>query len=253
MFMEVFEDLIEENEKGVEIEYHDGMYKLDRSIPPEEVYLKNIKKRSVFLPYQWGVWTTSYALEHLFELGSCCKLWLYSDTDSVYGIGWNKKLVKKLNYKYRKMNEKAGFKAVSHKGKDYWLGVAETSLKDKYSEFKYMGAKRYCGRCKEDNELHITVAGVAKSAADQLNNNIRNFKKGFVFDGKKSGKKTHNYLFVDDIYIDENGNETADSVDLSPCDYKLDVVEYHSLDEYLGKPSYVSIPYYTDEGWVSVG
>lgn len=253
MFMEVFEDLIEENEKGVEVEYHDGMYKLDRSIPPEEVYLKNIKKRSVFLPYQWGVWTTSYALEHLFELGSCCKLWLYSDTDSVYGIGWNKKLVKKLNYKYRKMNEKAGFKAVSHKGKDYWLGVAETSLKDKYSEFKYMGAKRYCGRCKEDNELHITVAGVAKSAADQLNNNIRNFKKGFVFDGKKSGKKTHNYLFVDDIYIDENGNETADSVDLSPCDYKLDVVEYHSLDEYLGKPSYVSIPYYTDEGWVSVG
>ena len=253
MFLEVFEDIIEENEKGIEVEYKAGSYKPDRSTPPKEVYLKNIKKRSVFLPYQWGVWTTSYALEHLFELGSCCKLWLYSDTDSVYGIGWNKKLVKKLNYKYRKMNEKAGFKAVNHKGKDYWLGVAETSLKDKYSEFKYMGAKRYCGRCKEDNELHITVAGVPKSAADQLDNNIRNFKLGFVFNGKDSGKKTHNYLFVDDIYIDENGNETADSVDLSPCDYKLDVVEYHSLDEYLGEPDYVSIPYYSDEGWVSVG
>lgn len=253
MFLEVFEDIIETNEKGVEVEYHDGMYKLDNSIPPEEVYLKNIKKRSVFLPYQWGVWTTSYALEHLFELGSCCKLWLYSDTDSVYGIGWNKKLVKKLNYKYRKMNEKAGFKAVSHKGKDYWLGVAETSLGDKYSEFKYMGAKRYCGRCKKDNKLHITVAGVPKSAADQLNDDIKNFKLNFVFDGTKSGKKTHNYLYVDDIYIDEFGNETADSVDLSPCDYKLDVVEYHSLEEYLGKPDYVSIPYYSDEGWVSVG
>ena len=220
---------------------------------PKEVYLKNIKKRSVFLPYQWGCWTTSLAMYHLFELGSCCKLWLYSDTDSVYGIGWNKKLVKKLNYKYRKMSEKAGFKAVEHEGKDYWLGVAETSKKDKYSEFKYMGAKRYCGRCKEDNKLHITVAGVPKSAADQLDDNILNFKKDFVFDGKKSGKKTHNYMFVDDIYIDEHGNETADSVDLSPCDYKLDVVEYHSLDEYLGDVDYVSIPYYSDEGWVSVG
>ena len=253
MFLEVFEDIIETNEHGVDIEYHEGMYKLDNSIPPEEVYLKNIKKRSVFLPYQWGVWTTSYALEHLFELGSCCKLWLYSDTDSVYGIGWNKKLVRKLNYKYRKMNEKAGFKAVNHKDKDYWLGVAETSLKDKYSEFKYMGAKRYCGRCKEDNKLHITVAGVPKSAANQLDDNILNFKKGFTFDGTRSGKKTHNYLFVDDIYIDENGNETADSVDLSPCDYNLDVVEYHSLEEYLGTPDYVTVPYYTDEGWVSVG
>jgi hypothetical protein len=151
------------------------------------------------------------------------------------------------------MNEKAGFKAVKHEGKEYWLGVAETSLKDKYSEFKYMGAKRYCGRCKADGELHITVAGVPKSAAKCLDDNIINFKKGFNFKGVDTGKKTHNYLFVDDIYIDENGNETADSVDLSPCDYKLDVVEYHSLEEYLGTPDYVTIPYYSDEGWVSVG
>ena len=253
MFLELFEDLIETDDKGNEIVYKEGMYKEDKSVSAEEVYLKNIKKRSVFLPYQWGCWTTSYALFHLFELGSCCKLWLYSDTDSVYGLGWNKKLVKKLNYKYRKMNEKAGFKAVNHKGKDYWLGVAETSLSDKYNEFKYTGAKRYCGRCKEDNKLHITVAGVPKSAANLLNDDIKNFKKGFVFDGKKSGKKTHNYLFVDDIYIDRFGNETADSVDLSPCDYKLDVVEYHSLEEYEAATDYVSIPYYSDEGWVSVG
>lgn len=249
MFLECFEDYISEDG----IEYHDGMYREDKSIPPEEVYLKNIKKRSVFLPYQWGCWTTSYALEHLFELGSCCKLWLYSDTDSVYGIGWNKKLVKKLNYKYRKMNERAGFKAVNHKGKDYWLGVAETSLEDKYSEFKYVGAKRYCGRCKADNELHITVAGVPKSAAKCLNDDIKNFKLNFVFKGEDSGKKTHHYMYVDDIYIDENGNETADSVDLSPCDYELDVVEYHSLDEYLEVVDYTAIPYYSDEGWVYHG
>lgn len=259
MFLELFEDVIDTDKNGNVVEYHEGMYKLDKSVPPEEVYLKNIKKRSVFLPYQWGCWTTSLALEHLFELGSCCKLWLYSDTDSVYGIGWNKALIAKLNRKYRRMSEKAGFGAICQLDEDYnymrkyWLGIAETSIKDKYSEFKYMGAKRYCGRCKADGKLHLTVAGVPKSAVSCLDDDLKNFKKDFVFDGKKTGKKTHNYLFVDDIYIDENGNETADSVDLSPCDYKLDVVEYHSLEEYEQRKDYVTIPFYTDEGWVSVG
>ena len=28
-----------------------------------------------------------------------------------------------------------------------------------------------------------------------------------------------------DIYIDERGNECADSIDLSPCDYRLSVVD----------------------------
>lgn len=258
MFLELFEDEIVEKD-GIEIEYKEGMYRLDESIPAKDVYLKNIKKRSVFLPYQWGCWTTSLALEHLFELGSCCKLWLYSDTDSVYGMGWNKSLLNKLNRKYRKMCEKAGFSYILQRDdkynydKKYWLGVAETSLKDVYTEFKYMGAKRYCGRSKADGKLHLTVAGIPKSSVKCLDDNILNFKKNFNFEGKKTGKKTHNYIFVDDIYIDENGNETADSVDLSPCDYSLDSAEYHSLDEYLNKIDYVEIPYYSDEGWVSIG
>ena len=99
--------------------------------------------------------------------------------------------------------------------------------------FKYVGAKRYCGRSYEDNELHITVAGVPKKAAACLKDDITVFKTNFVFDGKTSGKKLHTYRHVDDIYIDEFGNETGDSIDLSPCDYKLDEVVYHSLDEYL--------------------
>ena len=64
---------------------------------------------------------------------------------------------------------------------------------------------------------------------------IRNFKPGFTFDGEKSGKKLHTYKFVDDIYIDENGNETGDSVDLSPCDYILSEVSYHSIVEYINE------------------
>lgn len=213
-------------------DYETGEFKEDESLTPEEIFNKNTKKRSTVLPYQWGVWVTSYAMRNLFELGSCCKIWLYSDTDSVYGMGWDKVKVKKYNKKCIQMVKDAGFSGVEHNGKIYWLGVAETERKDKYSEFKYMGAKRYCGRCYSDNKLHITVAGVPKDADKLLNDDIRNFKKGFNFEGALSGKKQHSYITVDEIFIDEFGNETGDSVDLSPCDYKLDEVTYHSIDEY---------------------
>ena len=107
-----------------------------------------------------------------------------------------------------------------------------------------MGAKRYCGRCKADGKLHLTVAGVPKKEGVKcLNDDIRNFKKGFIFDGEITGKKTHTYRIVDDIYIDDKGNETGDSIDLSPCDYELDSIEYHSLEEYYNKIKEVTIDY----------
>ena len=97
-------------------------------------------------------------------------------------------------------------------------------MKDEYLEFITLGAKRYCGRCLEDNKLHITVSGVPKSGAQCLNDNIYNFRKGMIFSGKITGKKTHTY-FYNDIYTDENNNEIGDSIDLSQCDYLLDSIE----------------------------
>jgi hypothetical protein len=38
---------------------------------------------------------------------------------------------------------------------------------------------------------------------------------------------------VDEIFTDEYGNECGDSIDLSPCDYLLDSVQYHSLMEWV--------------------
>lgn len=228
MYNELFEAIIKDG-----IEYQEGEYILDDSMTQEEAFNKNVKKRATVLPYQWGVWVTSYAMYNLFELGKCCKIWLYSDTDSVYGIGWDKSKVRAYNKKARNMVRAAGYDGVKHEGKIYWPGVAETERKDKYSEFKYEGAKRYCGRSYEDDEIHITVAGVPKSAAKCLNDDISEFQKGFIFKGTDSGKKLHTYRYVDDIYIDENGNETGDSIDLSPCDYKLDEIRYTSLDDYI--------------------
>ena len=73
-------------------------------------------------------------------------------------------------------------------------------------------------------EFAVKVSGV-----ESLNNDINNFKKGTVFSGKISGKLQHTYLYTDNIYIDKDGNEVGDSIDLSQCDYLLDTIEKNLL------------------------
>ena len=170
-------------------------------------------------------------MEHVFELGKCIKspddggVWLYSDTDSAYGIGWDLDKVAAYNQKCKDKLIAAGYGAVEHNGREYWLGVAETDGEnDQYTQFKTVGAKRYCGRCRGDRKLHITVAGVPKRGAECLRNNINNFMPGMIFKGEKTGKKMHTYFF-NEAYEDDNGNLTGDSIDLSPCDYLLDAVD----------------------------
>lgn len=200
---------------------------------PEE-YQKYLDKMTSILPYQWGCWVTSAAFYNVHQLAKCCRLPLYMDTDSCYGIDWDLDKVEAYNAHCKELLQANGYGPVIKDGREYWLGVAESEGdKDTYTEFKYMGAKRYCGRCKADGELHITVAGVPKkNGAKCLNNNIANFHPGFIFDGTITGKKTHVYFIKDNIYIDKNGNETGDSISLIPCDYELDsvnVVEWQAL------------------------
>ena len=200
------------------------------------LYDSFVKNRNSFLLYQWGCWCTSIAMAQLFKLGECTgydlvcggkyKLhrWIYSDTDSIYSDRWDMSKVEAFNAECRELLLANGYGAVEADGMEYWLGEAcTTPLKDEYSEYVALGAKRYAGRCKADNEIHITVAGVPKkTGALCLKDDLKNFVKGFVFDGETTGKLTHFYVYVDDIYIDEDGNEIGDSIDLQPCDYKLD-------------------------------
>ena len=209
----------------IEEDYLSGEFKITQ-IPTEEEYNKYLENRNSILPYQWGVWVTAYAFRHLFQLGSCIDgYWIYSDTDSCYAIGWNETKVKDYNEMCKDKIRASGYGAVLHNGREYWLGVAETEGdKDKYTEFRTQGAKRYCGRCLADGELHITVAGVPKNGSVCLDNDIENFTAGLIFDGIRTGKKMHTYFF-NEIYTDPDGNITGDSINLSPCDYLLDSVQ----------------------------
>ena len=189
----------------------------------EENYEKYRESRARFLPFQWGVWVTEYAMKNLHTLGSMCGSWLYSDTDSVFGSDFDDQAIEAYNDQCRKKLTANGYGSVTVGDKEFTLGVAE--LDKICEEFKTLGAKRYAYRSAKDHELHITVAGVPKKGVNCLQNNISNFQKGFLFDGITTGKKQHTYIYADEPYIDENGNETADSVDLSACDYLLDDIE----------------------------
>lgn len=214
------ENVIEDYNTGVyEIKNVDNDGNLQTN---EQLYEKYLKNHNKILPYQWGVWVTAYAFYNLFRLGSCAGTWIYSDTDSCYGMKWNMKKLHKYNRECIEKLHARGYEPVEHNGKLYSLGVA--SLDGQYSQFRTVGAKRYCTRSKKDNMLHTTVAGVPKKGAECLDDNMDNFTRGFIFPGSKTGKQTHTYFYVDDIYEDSKGNITGDSIDLSPCDYLLDVV-----------------------------
>lgn len=226
----------------IEEDYLTGEYEVNKDTPPEELYEKYVKKYTSILPYQWGCWVTSFAFKNLHDLGKCVAsdgVWLYSDTDSCYSTKWDDAKVHVYNMEARRKLKANGYDVVKYKGKEFWLG--EASLDGVYSEFRTAGAKRYAVRyalderndAEDRGKLKITVAGVPKKKGVLcLKDNIENFKKNFVFDGETTGKLQHTYFFEEDIWIDANGNERADSIDLSPTTYVLDdvtVIDWEKL------------------------
>lgn len=218
-------------------DYQTGEY-IPEKLDMEELYNKHVNSPKSVLPYQWGVWVTAYAFRNLFRLGKCVDydhggIWAYSDTDSCYATKWNERALERYNESAKAKMIANGYGPVIHNDREYWLGVAEPDAR--YTEFVALGAKRYCGRDYESGKLKITVAGVPKKkGALCLKDDIRNFQKGFIFDGKTTGKLTHTYSYVESAYIDEWGNETGDSINLTPCDYLLDsiyVVDWQKLLE----------------------
>jgi len=224
-------------------DYATGTYTVEEN-EPADLYEKHTKKQTSILPYVWGVWCTSYAMRNLFTLGGCCKWWWYSDTDSCYGSQWDFEKVDVYNERCKKLLRQNGYDAVLFNNREYWLGIAERDADSVYTEFRYMGSKRYCGRSLKDGQLHITVAGVPKKAFKCLKDDITNFKPFMVFDGVTSGKMQHTYFFTDAIKVDDKGNELGDSIDLSPCDYLLDVTDRIDMMSVL--TDYVEIQVYTD-------
>lgn len=207
------------------------IYKPAENFNEEKEYNKKIKNYNTILPYVFGCWTTAHAQYELFQLAKCIAddgIWLYSDTDSIYATKWDYDKLNAFNEDVKSRLKERGYDGIEFDAKIYYPGVAE--LDGVYSEFKTMGAKRYCCRYADDKrnkkedrgKLKLTVAGVPKKGgAKCLKDDIDNFHPGFIFDGEITGKTQHTH-FYSEIHTDARGNLIGDSIDLSPCDYKLD-------------------------------
>lgn len=245
------------NEEGDTALFRSGEYREDFDTDLKTQYEKYVKNPNSVLNYQIGTYITAYAFRNLFKLGNCVTKfykrdgslaypfhWFYSDTDSCYSDDWNMDKVKEYNDNCKALLKANGYGPAIVDGKEYWLGVAEFDSDGEYSEFVFLGSKRYAGRSTEDGKLHITVAGVPKKGAECLDDDLTKFNKYFIFDGKRTGKKTHFYIFSDvGIYTDEYGNEIGDSIDLKPCDYELFAVDKY---EFIETEDFY-LPYYSEE------
>ena len=206
-------------------------------------FFHNWKK---YLLYQWGVYITAYAQQALFEFGSLVTVsksldcngdraeWLYSDTDSVKCTAIDLDRVEEYNRQIVETAEKLDIGIVDFEGKKFILGYAERD--PDYTEFRYLGSKRYCARSIEDRKLHLTVAGVPKAAVIELDDNIENFYAGRTFCTIRPGesdkdtieKNTAVYIDVDGVKSVKIGDEVIEygsAVRLDRVEYTLDAAD----------------------------
>lgn len=191
-------------------------------------------QKGMFLSYAWGVWTTAWARHHLLEginvvydQGGYVYYW---DTDSVKhspGIDFT-------DYNNKRVTEClcSEASATDSNGKIHHMGVYERERD--YKRFKTLGAKKYAYE-DTNGELHITIAGVVKSAgAEELDENggLEAFKEGFCF-VKAGGTKVKYHSNINFEYDTGEGLvRITDNAAITPTTYKVGITaDYqHLLD-----------------------
>ena len=193
-----------------------------KTVGTYEQFINGYSAKNKTQDFQAGVWVTSWAQNSLIQMNECFSQWLYSDTDSAFGLDVDFDRLEELNAKRLKELRDAGYDLVlNRKGKYSQLGKFDED--ENYTEFVQLGAKRYAGRLESNGKLAYTVAGVPKGYADDvLQDDLTKFKKGLVFDGSITNKKTAVHMNGVPVHIDDLGNEVSDYIDLIPCDYLLD-------------------------------
>ena len=191
---------------------------------------------STFLVQGYGIFCTAWARKNLWSaILQCDERLVYADTDSIKVIGDVTEIVEKYNKditaKLRKamIDNDIDVSLLSPKdinGIAHPLGVFEND--GNYKRFITLGAKKYAYE-DMDGELHITLSGVnSKTGAAGLKK-LENFKKGFLFDYKASGKNlvTYNDMQAPITLVDEYGNSETHGevfgVNLRPNVYMLGI------------------------------
>ena len=187
--------------------------------------------RTGWLPYQIGVWCTSYARLHL-ERGLHAippEAFLYCDTDSIKYVGSYDKAFEALNNEYKHED----LSAVDRNGVRHYLGLFENENRLPIKAFKTMGAKKYC--YVDDDGLHLTLAGVDKIKGAHELGTIDNFKTGFLFKKSAGSESIYNDQ-MQPVQVNYKGHELKISSNLYLHDstYELGLdYEYYKLLAFL--------------------
>lgn len=209
----------------------------------EEHIEKYNKSKNRVLYYPWGVWVTAYARKNLWEaILNIGEDYIYSDTDSVKMLNYekHKKYINNYNYRIMKKLEKMAkyyklnpdlFRPKSQKGIEKPLGIWEHE--GHYELFKTLGAKRYLLKC--GDKLELTVAGLSKSNGikhlkDNSENDLQlfdNFTNQLYVPACETGKMTHTYIdeeltsMITDYLGETEEVHSKSSIHLENCDFTL--------------------------------
>lgn len=205
----------------------------------------NLRDKRYFLSYSWGCEVSSYARRNLWK----CILHedndldvMYCDTDSIFIIGehsfdwYNKEITEKLRLACDSQGIDFSLtRPKTPKGVEKPLGIF--SPEEPCSQFRSLGAKRYCERRATDGQLHLTVSGINKEAVKLLNDDIENFKDGFDFDKDSEyvSKRLHTYIYdmSEVTYPDGYVSKYTTGINMRRTGYELTMVEeYKALLEF---------------------
>lgn len=210
----------------------------------KEITLEDIKKelerkansKKTFLLYQWGVWITAYARRNLWEaIHEIDDDVVYVDTDSTKILNgedhraWYEAYNDKIQWKIRKSIEtnklNVNYPPKDRDGIERPLGNFEHEDEYPVREFKTLGAKKYC-YLGNDDKLHLTLSGVAKSASKYING-LDDFDEGKLFNEEQSGRSISWYIndqtpftFVDCNGVTQECTERY-SICIEPSTYVL--------------------------------
>lgn len=208
----------------------------DESIPVDKMF--SDAKKGYWIPYQFGIWVTSWARMELYtgiktvamplKIGKVNKFeefsdFVYCDTDSVKFIG--NADFSAYNEEHKQASLKSGAFAYDRKENIHYMGCFEEETP--YVRFKHLGAKRYAGEVMHNgvSELEVTIAGVSKKyGAEELKEKggLEALQKDFTF--YKAGGLSAQYNDTPHITqweIDGRTIKITSNVYLYPSEYTL--------------------------------
>lgn len=205
--------------------------------------LDELRNGTNYFQYACGVWVTAYNRQALWsQIVENDSIVCYYDTDSIKSVKpidfskYNEQIIKECEQSAIENGlDIDDFAPADIKGIKHPLGIFDIEKTSK--TFITLGAKKYC--CDYGDGLHLTVSGVPKSAVSALNNDITNFKHGFVFDYASANKNIHFYTEQTPFtFTDTDGNNYTCTdtygIVLQPTTYKLGITEEYEkvLEEY---------------------